>query len=522
MNPQIVIDPEFREMISPLRAEEREQLEANILAEGCRDPLVVWMPSGILLDGHNRHDVCVANGIEFKVTTIDLPDREAAADWIDANQLGRRNLTPDQYSLLRGRRYNRAKMTGFKGNQNTASAQNERKRIATDESLALQHGVSSATIRRDGEFADAIKAVKAVDPEIEVKVVRGNGPPKGAVVEAAKVIRAAQSEVKATASTPLIPTRKDRDAAEILENAKDEAIAILNGGKGTVAQARRAVARRKKREALEARAVEVEADGDQADSRSWQIITGDSIRELTGLEPGTARLVFADPPYNLGVDYGDHHDDNMTTEDYLAWSRAWIVAAATALTPDGSLWVLIGNEYADYFGLMLREVGLHRRSWIKWYESFGVNTSNNFNRCSRHLFYCVKDDRRFVFNVDAVSRPSDRQAKYRDGRADPGGKIWDDVWGINPAIPRLVENSKERLPDFPTQLPLQLLTAIVGCVTDPGDLVIDPFSGSGTTGEACVRLGRRYLGIEQSPEFAALSRSRLITIREQSNVDAIA
>src|SRR6516162_1887874 len=176
MNPQIVIDPEFREMISPLRAEEREQLEANILAEGCRDPLVIWMPSGILLDGHNRYDICVANGIEFKTTTLDLPDREAAADWIDANQLGRRNLTPDQYSLFRGRRYKRLKRQGERTDK--TSPQNEEKSSTTAERLAVQHGVSRPTIERDGQFADAVATVKSVDPEIEAKVVRGNGPPK--------------------------------------------------------------------------------------------------------------------------------------------------------------------------------------------------------------------------------------------------------------------------------------------------------------------------------------------------------
>jgi DNA modification methylase len=72
-----------------------------------------------------------------------------------------------------------------------------------------------------------------------------------------------------------------------------------------------------------------------------------------------------------------------------------------------------------------------------------------------------------------------------------------------------VENSRERLPGFPTQLPLALLTAVVGCASDPGDLVLDPFSGSGITGEAALPLGRRYLGFERSPTYAKQSRLRL-------------
>ncbi len=182
---------------------------------------------------------------------------------------------------------------------------------------------------------------------------------------------------------------------------------------------------------------------------------------------------------------------------------------ARLLTDDGSLWVMINDEYADHFGLLLRETGLIRRSWIKWYETFGVNCTNNFNRCSRHIFYCVKDAKRFVFNVEAVSRPSDRLTRYHDRRADPHGKLWDNVW----CIPRLVENSQDRLPDFPTQLPLELLRAIVGCASNPGDLVLDPFSGSGTTGVAAIKGARRFIGIEKNRHFAALSRQRLASAR---------
>jgi site-specific DNA-methyltransferase (adenine-specific) len=78
----------------------------------------------------------------------------------------------------------------------------------------------------------------------------------------------------------------------------------------------------------------------------WRIITGDCIAEMDGLAPGSARLVFADPPYNIGVDYGAHHNDRMAPEAYLAWCRRWLDAAARVLTPDGSLCLLINWESA--------------------------------------------------------------------------------------------------------------------------------------------------------------------------------
>src|SRR4029453_82937 len=103
------LDPAFQAAIPPPTAEEYTQLEANLLAHGCRDPLVVWQETNLVLDGHNRYAICQQHQIPFTTTAVSLPDRDAAMNWIDANQLGRRNLTPDQMSLLRGRRYNRAK-----------------------------------------------------------------------------------------------------------------------------------------------------------------------------------------------------------------------------------------------------------------------------------------------------------------------------------------------------------------------------------------------------------------------------
>ena len=240
--------------------------------------------------------------------------------------------------------------------------------------------------------------------------------------------------------------------------------------------------------------------------KTWNIINGDAVAELRRMTAGTARLIFADPPYNIGINYGrGAKADRLTDEAYLTWCAKWMSTCERLLTADGSLWVMINDEYADHFGLLLRETGLHRRAWIKWYETFGVNCSTNFNRCSRHIFYCVKNPRRFVFNADAVTRPSDRQLKYADRRAAPNGKLWDNVW----SIPRLVENSRERLPDFPTQLPLALVQPIVECASDPGDLVIDPFCGSGTTGVAAGKSGRRFIGIEQSRRFVRAAEVRL-------------
>jgi DNA modification methylase len=240
----------------------------------------------------------------------------------------------------------------------------------------------------------------------------------------------------------------------------------------------------------------------------WRILTGNCLEVIPILEPGTVRLVFADPPYNQGVDYGPHHDDGISPEAYLAWCEAWLQASAGVLTADGSLWLLISHEWAWRLVPIALRAGLHLRQWVTWYETFGVNCTRKFNRTSRPLLWFVRNPEKFVFNPEAVRRPSDRRKKYNDKRANPEGKLWDDVW----AIPRVAGTHGERIRGFPTQLPIRLLRPIVGCASDPGDLVLDPFSGSGTTGAACIELGRRYIGLEQSSRWAERSRGRLRSV----------
>src|SRR5262245_6990223 len=240
----------------------------------------------------------------------------------------------------------------------------------------------------------------------------------------------------------------------------------------------------------------------------WDIKQGDCLDLLAAVAPGSVALVFADPPYNIGIDYGEGEQaDRLPDDVYLAGVEARLAACKTALAPSGALWVLIGDEYAAHYFILLERLGYHLRAWIKWYETFGVCNSagTNFSRTSRHLFYCVKDPRRFTFNLDAVNRPSDRQTEYNDARANPDGKVWDDVW----IIPRVTGTCAERLPDFRTQLPLALLRPIIGCASDPGDLVVDPFAGSATTGVAAVEGGRRFLGFEKSRKFAELATLRM-------------
>ena len=236
------------------------------------------------------------------------------------------------------------------------------------------------------------------------------------------------------------------------------------------------------------------------------IITGDCIEHLGAMPADSVNLIVADPPYNIGIDYGDgSRADRRSDADYIEWSRAWIAAAARTLAPDGAMWVICGQEYAGDHQLAMRDAGLHWRNTVTWVETFGVNCRKKFSRTSRPMFYAVKHPRQFTFNVEALTTASARQTKYGDKRASPGGKVLDDVW----TIPRVCGTFRERVKGVPTQLPLALVRRIVLGLTRPGDLVLDPFTGSGTTGVVCAEYGRRFAGIELREQYAVIARERI-------------
>lgn len=167
------VSKRFKQYIPPLADEEFRLLEASILSEGCRDPLVTW--NGTIIDGHNRYAICQKHGIECHAVEMEFANAEEAMDWMDANQLGRRNLTADQRSLLRGRRYNRTKnpQGGTGANQHKSRNDKVAPLLNTAATLAEQHGVSERTIIRDGKKAEAIEQLAKTKPESAQAVVDG-------------------------------------------------------------------------------------------------------------------------------------------------------------------------------------------------------------------------------------------------------------------------------------------------------------------------------------------------------------
>ncbi|MCP4590473.1 MAG: site-specific DNA-methyltransferase [bacterium] len=259
-----------------------------------------------------------------------------------------------------------------------------------------------------------------------------------------------------------------------------------------------------------------------------KIHCGDCVAGLDKLSAGSVDLAFADPPFNIGYDY-DEYDDRKDAERYLAWSKEWIAGVHRALKPSGTFWLAIGDEYAAELKMIAQnELGFECRSWVIWYYTFGVNCVRKFSRSHAHLFHFIKDAKAFTFNDEAIRVPSARQLVYGDKRANPKGRLPDDTWILRPQdvpegfkpdedtwyFPRVAGTFKERAGFHGCQMPEQLLGRIIRACSNPGETVLDPFVGSGTTLAVAKKLGRHWVGFELSTDYAAQSCARLSEISE--------
>ena len=194
MSLHLTIDPEFKGKIPPLREEELKQLEENILADGVViNPLIVW--NDVIVDGHNRYHILQKHPeIQFTTYEKEFPDRYAAIAWICKNQLGRRNLTPQQFKYLVGQRYEAEKQSKgieFQGNQYTSQdrsglGQNDpdQKLHGTRSRIAKETQTSDSYVRRAAHFAKGVDAAEETEPGIKQEILSGSIKPTEKAVAA--------------------------------------------------------------------------------------------------------------------------------------------------------------------------------------------------------------------------------------------------------------------------------------------------------------------------------------------------
>ena len=253
----------------------------------------------------------------------------------------------------------------------------------------------------------------------------------------------------------------------------------------------------------------------------------DCIAGMNELPEGSVDLIFADPPFNIGYKY-DVYEDRMAADEYLAWTLKWGKAVVRCLKSNGTFWLAIGDDFAAELKLAFqRDLGLSCRSWVIWYYTFGVNCKLKFSRSHTHLFYFVKNPKQYTFNAESIRVPSARQLVYADSRADSRGRLPDDTWVLRPQdlpegfhalddtwyVPRVCGTFKERAGWHGCQMPEQLLGRIIRLCSNPGEIVLDPFGGSGTSLAVAKKLGRKFIGYELSSNYAKQILKRLESVK---------
>jgi len=240
---------------------------------------------------------------------------------------------------------------------------------------------------------------------------------------------------------------------------------------------------------------------------------GDSLEVMRSIESESVDMIFADPPFNVGKKYGGK-SGNDNRQDYYEWCAAWIAEGFRVLKNTGSFYLMTIPRHVFKMGFEMEKHGIFVNQ-IMWQHSSAANDKRSFwNSYQPILFFGKSDERKF--NLRAQRRPkSSMTLRWGNGyTTEPQGQVLD-IWNDIPYVYSgsvisdeaiLKPNSVQKA--HPAQMPVNLAVRCIVFSTDEGDMVLDPFNGSGTTGEACIKLNRDFIGIEREAEYVQMANQR--------------
>ncbi len=230
-----------------------------------------------------------------------------------------------------------------------------------------------------------------------------------------------------------------------------------------------------------------------------EILNGDAIELFVNIQDKSVDLIIADPPYNLGKDYGNN-SDSREFEEYLEFSRQWLEEAKRVLKDDGTIYIFMGVRYISYiYNILERELGMNLNSWITWHYTQGIGKTKGFSPRHDDILMFTKTNK-FKFNLDEIRVPQKYYRKRNNMRGANPGNVWE--------FSHVHYCSKNRKP-HPTQKPEGIIERMVLASSNEGDIVLDPFAGSGTTLRVCQQLNRDCIGFELNREYNDMINERL-------------
>lgn len=234
------------------------------------------------------------------------------------------------------------------------------------------------------------------------------------------------------------------------------------------------------------------------------VILGDCVQILKDIPSKSVQLIFADPPYGIGKDFGNNKDVFASANDYLMWCRSWIDECMRILSDTGTMYLMSSTQYMPILDRYIDENYFIINRLIWSYDSSGTQPKNKFSSSYEPLLmFTHHKNTNYIFNsadilVEAKTGSQRKLIDYRKVPPQPYNtkKIPSNVWEFNRVRYKMAEYE-----NHPTQKPEKLLERIILASSNQGDAVLDPFSGSFTTSAVAIRLGRKAIGIEINPDF---------------------
>jgi DNA modification methylase len=233
--------------------------------------------------------------------------------------------------------------------------------------------------------------------------------------------------------------------------------------------------------------------------KKLDIINGDAILEMKKIASNSIDLIIADPPYNLGKDYGND-SDSKEFDDYISFTKEWTAEAKRILKPKGTIYVFMGFKFISYlYQILEKDQKLIFNNWICWHYTQGIGKKKGFSPRHDDILMFTKS-KEFTFNLDDIKIPQKFYRSINNMRgANPG-----DVWEFSH-----VHYCNENRQNHPTQKPEGLIERLILASSNIDDIVLDPFSGSGTTLRVSQQLKRNCIGIEINDTYVEQTKERL-------------
>ncbi|MCI7352075.1 MAG: site-specific DNA-methyltransferase [Ruminococcus sp.] len=229
------------------------------------------------------------------------------------------------------------------------------------------------------------------------------------------------------------------------------------------------------------------------------LICGDAIEELKKLPDSSVDLITTDPPYNLNKDYGKCND-KLEHDQYLDFSRQWINECYRILKSNGTIYVFMGMKYISYIYKMLEDTGFHFNSWITWFYTQGIGKTKGFSPRHDDILMFTKHEKDFTFNLDEIRVPQKFYRSVNNMRGANPGNVWEFSH---------IHYCNAKRQQHPTQKPEGLFERMILASSNKGDIVLDPFGGSGTCIHVCQHTDRKCISIDNNPDYIQMAQDRL-------------